>query len=110
MLYWAAAVTELGREYFARIELERLGFCPYLPEIEKLWRPRGATEPLVRASPLFPGFVFLPLDEARKRAIWFVTDLRRPAPLHSDADGRIWRVSEDEVVDHWKVAGRGLVR
>jgi len=22
----------------------------------------------------------------------------------------IWRVSEDEVVDHWNVAGRGLVR
>ena len=38
----------------------------------------------------------------------------RVVPNHACAtvnmQNEIWRVSEDEVVDHWKVAGRGLVR
>jgi hypothetical protein len=45
--------------------------------------------PLVRSFVLFKGYVFLPVEEARSRELFFVRGLRQPRHLLSDSEGRV---------------------
>jgi hypothetical protein len=87
---WAAAATLAGREYESKIDAERLGLHPYLPQMRKSWLPRGATKPMLRSVPLFPRYLFLPIAEARARQLHFVKGLCGHQFLLASAEGRIW--------------------
>jgi hypothetical protein len=87
---WAAAVTLAGREYESKLDAERLGLHPYLPQMRKSWLPRGATKPMLRSVPLFPRYFFIPLQEARARQLHHVRGLCGHQYLLASAEGRIW--------------------
>ena len=88
--YWAAATTNAGAEYAARLELERLGLHPYLPQHRRNWLPPGATRPVIRSYPLFPKYLFLPACEARSREVRYVRQLQGPKPLLRSGEGQLW--------------------
>jgi hypothetical protein len=88
--YWAAATTAKGMEYSARLELERLGLHPYLPQHRRKWLPPGATRPVIRSYPLFPKYLFLPACEARSREAHYVRQLQGPKPLLCNGEGQLW--------------------
>jgi len=92
---WVAAVTEPRQEYVAKVDLERLGLTPYLAQCRRTWLPPTSSRPILRACPLFPGYIFLPLQQARLPAVHFVRGLRR---MLSDSAGCLWRI--DDAVIH----------
>ena len=68
-----AAITTLGaKEYDVDRDCRRLGLHPFFPQQRKLWLPRGAQKPLLRASPLFPRYLLVPIAEARRRELHYV--------------------------------------
>jgi hypothetical protein len=87
---FACCTTLPSREYEAKLDCERLGLHPYLPQLRKSWLPRGAIKPMLRASPLFPRYFFLPLSEARARQLHHVRGLCGHQFLLASAEGRIW--------------------
>lgn len=97
---WVAAVTEPRQEYAAKIDLERLGLNPYIAQRRRSWLPPTATKPLLRSCPLFPGYIFLPLKQARLPAVHFARGLRR---MLSDATGCLWQI-EGDVIQNIAVA------
>jgi len=104
---WVALVTEPNFEYAAQTELQRFGLTPYLPQFRRMWTPPGAVKPLVRAHPLFPRYLFLPLAEARLRSLHYVRGLRRPKPILCDADGAFWQAHADEIFTVAAIENRG---
>jgi hypothetical protein len=94
---WVALLAVGGAEYDAQLELQRLGLHPYLPQFKKKWTPYGVAKPLARRYALFPGYVLLPLAEARAREVYCVRQLRQPKPILCDGDGRLWTVPAAEV-------------
>ena len=87
---WAAVMTLAAREYDAKLDCERLGLHPYLPQMRKSWLPRGATKPMLRSVPLFPRYLFVPIAEARARQLHYCRGLAGPRFLVASADGRVW--------------------
>jgi hypothetical protein len=87
---YAACVTLAAREYDAKLDCERLGLHPYLPQTRKSWLPRGATKPMLRCVPLFPRYLFLPIAEARARQLHHVRGLCGHSYLLASAEGRTW--------------------
>jgi hypothetical protein len=110
---WVAVSTEPAAEYTAQVELLRLGLNPYLPQFRRSWLPQKATKPLVRANPLFPRYLFLPLSEARVPGVHYARGLRRPKPILADAEGRPWLAPGDVIfnlaqMEHQGVFDEGL--
>ena len=87
---WACCITQSGHEYVAETDLRRLGLHPYLPQFRSTWSPPGAAKPLVRARPLFPKYLFIPLVEARLREMHFARGLCGHRPLLCSAEGVVW--------------------
>jgi hypothetical protein len=87
---WAACVTLAAREYDAKLDAERLGLHPYLPQMRKSWLPRGAQKPMLRSVPLFPRYFFLPLPEARARQLHYIRGLAGHQYLLASVEGRIF--------------------
>ena len=87
---FAACMTLASKEYDAKLDCERLGLHPFLPQMRKSWLPRGATKPMLRAQPLFPRYFFIPLPEARARQMHHVRGLCGHHYLLASAEGRIW--------------------
>ena len=87
---WAVAVTAASMEYVARLDLERLGLHPYLPQYRVPWSPPGALKPLIRARPLFPRYLFIPISEARAREMHFCRGLCGHRYLLASAEGTTW--------------------
>ena len=83
-------MTLAAREYDAKLDCERLGLHPYLPQMRKSWLPRGATKPMLRASPLFPRYFFIPLGEARARQLHYCRGLAGHQFLLASVEGRVW--------------------
>jgi hypothetical protein len=94
---WAACVTNPAADYQVRLDLERFGLHPYMPQHRRNWLPRGATRPLVRSFPLFKGYIFVPIAEARKRELFFVRGLKQPRHLLSDSEGVLWVAPADAI-------------
>ena len=94
---WACAITQSGHEYVAETDLRRLGLHPYLAQYRTSWRPPGAVRPLVRARPLFPKYLFIPVVEARSREMHFARGLCGHKHLLASAEGRLW-IAPAEVV------------
>jgi hypothetical protein len=94
-----AAITTLGaREYDVDLDCRRLGLHPFFPQQRKLWLPRGAQKPLLRASPLFPRYLLLPIAEARRRELHYVRGLAGDHRyLLASAEGRIWEAPGEVV-------------
>jgi hypothetical protein len=94
---WAVARTMSGRDYDAQLELSRLGLTVYFPQARKLCLLRGLSKPVMRKVPLFPGYVFLPIAEAKLPQVQLVVSLARPKPLLCDCDGRVKMVGGDDI-------------
>ena len=87
---WAAVVTLAAKEYDAKLDCERLGLHPFLPQMRKSWLPRGATKPMLRSVPLFPRYLFIPIAEARARQLHYVRGLCGHQHLLASVEGRVW--------------------
>jgi hypothetical protein len=96
---WAACVTLGGQEYAARVDCERFGLHPYLPQQRKLVLPRGAVKPMLRASPLFPRYLFLPIHEARMRQLHHVRGLAGHSYLLASAEGTLWTAPAEVIFE-----------
>jgi hypothetical protein len=88
---YAAVQTLAGREYESRLDAERLGLHPYLPQMRKSWLPRGAVKPMLRSQPLFPRYWFLPLHEARARQLHYIRELAGNNYLLASVEGTVWQ-------------------
>jgi hypothetical protein len=103
---WCAASTLAGQEYAARLELERIGLTPHLPQCRRYWLPDKVnsklTTPLTRSFPLFPKFLLLPLAQSRTRGFHYCKALRLPRPLLDD-----WLASDDDVFEVMKTEHAG---
>jgi hypothetical protein len=88
-----------GKEYEAECSIRRLGISVYLPQMRKSWLPRGAQEPMLRAQPLFPRYLFLPLPEARARQLRYVSGLAGHRYLLASVEGRIWEAPAQAIFD-----------
>jgi transcriptional antiterminator RfaH len=64
MLRWYLVRTKPGSEATARAHLDRQGYELYLPLLSQALQRRGRWSE--RVVPLFPGYVFLRLDEGRQ--------------------------------------------
>jgi transcriptional antiterminator RfaH len=62
---WFAVNSKPKREELAALQLERQGFCTYLPKLSVLQTtPRGG---FARLAPFLPGYLFVRLDLGRDR-------------------------------------------
>lgn len=95
--FWIAAVCEPAGEYVARVDLERYGLHPYLPEFKRPILPRGVARPLVKAFPLFPRYIFLPLADMRQREFHYARGLKRPRPVLADGSGVPWKAPHADI-------------
>jgi hypothetical protein len=95
---WVAIQTDPAAEYTARVELERLGLTPYLPQIRRRWRPARSTAVMVRLYHVFPTYIFLPIRSSDAPAVRLARGVRRVKPVLCDSEGRLWRCPE-AVVD-----------
>jgi hypothetical protein len=96
--YWAAARTAGGAEYAVTVDLKRLRLTPFCPQYYRHWTPDKSSTSLVKAYPLFPRYVLLPLAEARTREVQYVRGLRLPKPLLT-VDGQIWQIPAEAVFE-----------
>jgi transcription antitermination factor NusG len=62
---WYVVQTRPGKEALAVSNLRRQGFEPFLPQVRRTVRHARRTRELLR--PLFPRYLFLPLDLGRDR-------------------------------------------
>ena len=104
---WAAVMTLASKEYDARLDCERLGLHPYLPQMRRSWLPRGATKPMLRSVPLFPRYLFIPIAEARARQLHFVKGLAGHQHLLASVEGRIWECPSAVIFDLAKAENEG---
>lgn len=104
---WAACVTLAAREYDAKLDCERLGLHPFLPQMRKSWLPRGAVKPMMRAVPLFPRYFFLPVCEARARQLHYVRGLNGHAYLLASAEGRVWEAPGSTIFELARAENEG---
>jgi hypothetical protein len=104
---WAAAMTLGGKEYEAECAIRRLGVSVYLPQMRKSWLPHGATKPMLRAQPLFPRYLFLPLPEARARQLHYVRGLAGHQYLLASVEGKIWQAPAQVIFDLAKAENEG---
>ena len=86
---WACCVTLAQHEYVAKVDCERFGLHPFLPQIRKAWTPRG-DKPMLRATPMFPRYFFIPLAEARARPLHHVRGLLGHRFLLTSMEGTIF--------------------
>ena len=94
---WAGIHVAPAMEFAACCEAQRLGLLAYCPQRRvRIW-PKGVTEPLMRAYPLFKGYLLAPLSQARDRAWHHVQGVRGPKYLVVDAEGRPWTVEDAAV-------------
>ena len=107
-LSWAACMTFGARQYDVKLDCERLGLHPYLPQQRKSWLPRGATKPMLRSAPLFPKYVFLPIGEARARQLHYVRGLCGHAYLLASGEGRIWEAPAAVIYEIARCENEGL--
>jgi hypothetical protein len=109
---WAAVMTLASKEYEARLDCERLGLHPYLPQMRKSWTPhiaspRYAAKPMLRAVPLFPRYFILPLCEARARQLHFCRGLTGHQFLLASAEGRIWEAPGEVIFELARAENEG---
>jgi hypothetical protein len=104
---WAAVVTLAGREYESKLDAERLGLHPYLPQMRKSWLPRASVRPMLRAVPLFPRYFFIPLCEARARQLHYIRGLPGHQYLLASAEGRIWEAPGEVIFELAKAENEG---
>jgi hypothetical protein len=104
---WAACMTLATREYDAKLDCERLGLHPYLPQMRKSWLPRGAVKPMLRAVPLFPRYFFLPLPEARARQLHYIRGLAGHRHLLASVEGRIWEAPGSVILELARAENEG---
>ena len=90
-------MTLATMEYVVTTELTRVGLSPYLAQRKARWTPRGAVRPMVRAIPIFPRYVFVPVAQARLPQVHFCRGLPGHKYLLSSAEGSIWTVSADVI-------------
>jgi hypothetical protein len=104
---WAAITTLGAKEYDVDRDCRRLGLHPFFPQQRKLWLPRGASKPLLRASPLFPRYLLLPINEARRRELHYIPGLTGDRYLLASAEGRIWEAPGSVVTAISEAESRG---
>jgi hypothetical protein len=94
---WAGIHVAPAMEFAACCEAQRLGLLAYCPQRRvRIW-PKGVTEPLMRAYPLFKGYLLTSFNIARDRAWHHVQGVRGPKYLVVDAEGRPWTVEDAAV-------------
>jgi hypothetical protein len=94
---WAGIHVAPPMEFAACCEAQRLGLLAYCPQRRvRIW-PKGVTEPLMRAYPLFKGCLLAPLSQARDRAWHYARGVRGPKYLVEDAEGRPWTAPDAAV-------------
>jgi hypothetical protein len=103
---WAAIMALGGREYDVKLDCERLGLHPYLAQQRKSWLPRGATKPMMRSTPLFPRYLFLPVHEARARQLHYVRGLIGHSYLLSSGE-TIWTCPAEVIFGIAKAENEG---
>ena len=103
---WACAITLGAREYDAELDCRRLGLHPYLPQMRKSWLPRGAQKPMLRAIPLFPRYLFIPVGEARSRQLHHVRGLIGHSYLLASGE-RLWTCSAEIIFEIAKAENEG---
>jgi hypothetical protein len=100
-------MTLASREYDAELDCRRLGLHAYLPQQRKSWLPRGAQKPMLRSVPLFPRYLFLPIQEARARQLHHVRGLCGHSYLLASAEGRIWEAPGEVIFEIAKAENEG---
>lgn len=104
---WYVAQTQPRREEMAFVNLARQGFRPFLPRL--LRTVRHARRTRLARVPLFPGYLFVPLDLARHRwrcvngtfgvvSLVMAGDLPQPVP-RGVVEELVDLTGGDEVVD-----------
>jgi hypothetical protein len=96
---WGAIVTLPGGgwEYTAHTEIRRLCLTAWLPQRRaRIWR-KGAREPLLRATPLIPHRLLMPMSQPRDRALNYARGVAGPKYLVENADGRPWTAGNDAI-------------
>ena len=96
---WTAVTTLGAMEYVAASELSRVGLTPYLAQRKARWTPRGAAKPMIRAIPIFPKYLFLPLAQARLPQLHFCRGLPGHKFLLASPEGAIWTASADVIAE-----------
>jgi len=97
---WTALQTAPAAEYLVVSELERFGLDPYLPQFCRRHRPSHSHPFVSRRYPLFPRYLFIPLNQASTAQIAnrMVRGLDRLRPVLAHPDGRPWR-APSQVID-----------
>lgn len=116
---WYVVQTQPRKETTALVNLRRQGFRTFLPRLVKTVRHARKTRTV--QAPLFPGYLFTPLDTGRHQwrringsfgvaALIMAGEQPRPVP-HGVVEGLIALLGEGEVVD-WgrRLAPGGEVR
>jgi hypothetical protein len=94
---WAGIHVAPAMEFAACQEAQRLGLTVWFPQRRvRIW-PKGVTEPLMRAYPLFKGYLLAPLSQARDRAWHYARGVRGPKYLVEDAAGRPWTALDEAI-------------
>jgi hypothetical protein len=94
---WAGIHVAPAMEFAACQEAQRLGLTVWFPQRRvRIW-PKGVTEPLMRAYPLFKGYLLAPLSQARDRAWHYPRGVRGPKYLVEDPKGRPWTAPDEAV-------------
>jgi hypothetical protein len=104
---WTAVMTLATMEYVVASELTRVGLMPYLAQRKARWTPRGAVKPMVRSIPIFPRYVFLPVDQARLPQLHYCRGLQGHKFLLSSADGSIWTASAETIHEIARLENEG---
>jgi hypothetical protein len=94
---WAGIHVAPAMEFDACCEAQRLGLLAYCPQRRvRIW-PKGVTEPLMRAYPLFKGYLLAPLSQARDRSWPFARGVQRPRWLATGSEGRPWAAPDEAI-------------
>jgi hypothetical protein len=104
---WAGIHVAPAMEFAACQEAQRLGLTVWFPQRRvRIW-PKGVTEPLMRAYPLFKGYLLAPLSQARDRAWHYARGVRGPKYLVEDAEGRPWTAPDAAVRELAQIEASG---
>ena len=93
---WAAITVLPAMEYVAFSECQRFGLTCFLPQRRTLWRPAGASSPLLRSVPLLKGLL-IRMSQARDRAIPHAKGIRCPRWLLEDGEGKVSSTPDEAV-------------